>query len=60
MSSLARRHVLTSLAGLPLAAVLADPRLAAAAAAGLETRFYTPAFHQAAFVLPRPIAALLG
>ena len=30
------------------------------AAAGLETRFYTPAFHQAAFVLPRPIAALLG
>ncbi len=29
------------------------------AAAGLETRFYTPAFHQAAFVLPRPIAALL-
>ncbi len=37
MSTLARRQVLTSLAGLPLAAVLADPRLAAAAAAGLET-----------------------
>ncbi|MDH3475178.1 MAG: dienelactone hydrolase family protein [Rhodospirillales bacterium] len=41
-SPLARRRVLTSLAGLPLAglplaAVLADPRLAAAAAAGLET-----------------------
>jgi spermidine synthase len=30
------------------------------AAAGLDTRFYTPAFHQACFVLPRPIAALLG
>jgi carboxymethylenebutenolidase len=36
-SPLARRRVLISLAGLPLAAVLADPRLAAAAAAGLET-----------------------
>ena len=29
------------------------------AAAGLDTRFYTPDFHQAAFVLPKPIAALL-
>ena len=28
-------------------------------AVGLDTRFYTPAFHRAAFVLPRPIAALL-
>jgi spermidine synthase len=27
--------------------------------AGIETRFYTPAFHRAAFVLPRQIAALL-
>ncbi len=30
-----------------------------ASVAGLETRFYTPAFHQAAFALPKPIAALL-
>lgn len=30
------------------------------AACGIETGFYTPAFHRAAFVLPRPIAALLG
>ncbi len=36
MLQLARRQVLTGLAGVPLAAVLADPRLAAAAAAGLE------------------------
>ena len=36
MPQLARRHVLTGLVGVPLAAVLADPRLAAAAAAGLE------------------------
>ncbi len=36
MSSLARRQVLTGLAGLPLATVLADPRLARAAAAGLD------------------------
>jgi spermidine synthase len=28
-------------------------------ASGIETRFYTPAFHRAAFVLPRPIADLL-
>ena len=35
MSNLARRQVLGSLAGLPLAVVLADPRLARAAAAGL-------------------------
>ena len=34
---LARRDLLIGLAGLPLAAVLADPRLARAAAAGLET-----------------------
>jgi len=33
----ARRSVLKGLAGLPIAAVLADPRLARAAAAGLET-----------------------
>lgn len=36
MTVVARRSVLTGLAGLPLAAVLADPRLAAAAAAELE------------------------
>jgi carboxymethylenebutenolidase len=36
MTVIPRRSVLTGLAGLPLAAVLADPRLAAAAAAGLE------------------------
>jgi len=36
MTVVPRRSVLTGLAGLPLAAVLADPRLAAAAAAGLE------------------------
>jgi len=36
MNVVARRSVLTGLAGLPLADVLADPRLAAAAAAGLE------------------------
>jgi len=29
------------------------------ALSGIETRFYTPAFHRAAFELPRPIAALL-
>lgn len=29
------------------------------AAYGIETRFYTPAFHRAAFVLPRPVADLL-
>ena len=36
MTELARRSFVASLAGLPLAAVLADPRLARAAAAGLE------------------------
>lgn len=29
------------------------------AACGIEMRFYTPGFHRAAFVLPRPIATLL-
>ena len=29
------------------------------ALSGIETRFYTPAFHRAAFELPRPIAELL-
>ena len=29
------------------------------ALSGIETRFYTPAFHRAAFALPRPIAELL-
>ena len=33
---LARRKLMTGLAGLPLAAVLADPRLAALAAEGTE------------------------
>lgn len=37
MSLLARRSVLTGLTGVPLAAILADPRLAALAAEGLET-----------------------
>lgn len=41
MTVVPRRSVLTGLAGLPLAAVLADPRLAAAAAAGLETASLT-------------------
>ena len=40
---LARRDLLIGLAGLPLAAVLADPRLARAAAAGLETVTITTA-----------------
>ena len=30
------------------------------AASGIEARFYTPAFHRAAFVLPRPIGDLLS
>ena len=29
------------------------------ALSGIETRFYTPAFHRASFVLPRPIADLV-
>jgi carboxymethylenebutenolidase len=37
MTALARRAVVTSIAGLPLATVLADPRLAAMAAESLET-----------------------
>ena len=37
MTALARRALVTSLAGLPLAAILADPRLAALAAETLET-----------------------
>jgi carboxymethylenebutenolidase len=37
MTALARRAVVTSIAGLPLAAILADPRLAAMAADTLET-----------------------
>ena len=40
---LARRDILVGLAGLPLAAVLANPRLARAAAAGLETVTITTA-----------------
>ena len=36
MTEIPRRQILTGLASLPLAAVLADPRLARAAAAGLE------------------------
>jgi len=36
MNVLARRHLLTGIAGLPLAAVLANPLLARAAAAGLQ------------------------
>jgi carboxymethylenebutenolidase len=37
MTALARRTLVTSIAGLPLAAILADPRLAALAADTLET-----------------------
>jgi len=37
MTALARRTIVTSIAGLPLAAILADPRLAAMAAETLET-----------------------
>ena len=37
MTALARRTIVTSIAGLPLAAILADPRLAAMAADTLET-----------------------
>jgi len=37
MTALARRAVVTTIAGLPLAAILADPRLAAMAADTLET-----------------------
>ena len=37
MTALARRTIATSIAGLPLAAILADPRLAAMAADTLET-----------------------
>jgi len=52
MTVVPRRSVLTGLAGLPLAAVLADPRLAAAAAAGLEpVSLTTPS--------GRPVAASL-
>ncbi len=36
MPTIARRQVLTSLAGIPLATILANPQLARAAAAGLE------------------------
>src|SRR5882724_6346894 len=37
MTALARRTIVTSIAGLPLAVILADPRLAAMAADTLET-----------------------
>ncbi|MGH6928200.1 MAG: dienelactone hydrolase family protein [Dongiaceae bacterium] len=37
MTALARRTIVTSIAGLPLATILADPRLAAMAAESLET-----------------------
>ena len=37
-----RRSILKGIAGLPIAAILADPRLASAAAAGLETVSITP------------------
>ena len=36
MHQVARRHLLTSLAGLPLAAILADPQLVRAAAAEVD------------------------
>ena len=54
---LARRELLIGLAGLPLAAVLADPRLARAAAAGLETAAITTAGGRSvAAALARPAA----
>jgi carboxymethylenebutenolidase len=64
MSSLVRRQVLTGLAGLPLATVLADPRLARAAAAGLESVSITTAGGRkvgAALALPQaaPAAAVM-
>ena len=37
----------------------ADTLASRLALSGIEMRFYTPAFHRAAFELPRPIAALL-
>lgn len=55
MTIVPRRSVLTGLAGLPLAAVLADPRLAAAAAAGLETvSLTTPSGRSVAAALAVP------
>jgi carboxymethylenebutenolidase len=60
MTVIPRRSVLTGLAGLPLAAVLADPRLAAAAAAGLEdVSLATPSGKQvkAALAVPATVPA---
>jgi len=60
MSSLARRQILTGLAGLPLATVLADPRLARAAAAGLDKVSITTAGGRkvaAALALPKSTPA---
>src|SRR5262249_8416314 len=52
---LARRSVVAGLAGMPLAAVLADPRLAAAAAASLETvSITTKGGRRAAGALAKP------
>lgn len=64
MSSLARRHVLGTLAGLPLATVLADVKLARAAAAGLDQVSITTQGGKAvsaALALPRqtPAPAIL-
>ncbi len=64
MSSIPRRHLLVSLSGVPLAAVLADPRLAAAAAAGLDSVSITTAGGKTvsgALALPAktPAAAIL-
>jgi carboxymethylenebutenolidase len=64
MSSLARRQVLTGLVQLPLAAVLADPKLARAAAAGLRDVSITTAGGKsvrAALALPEttPASAVL-
>jgi carboxymethylenebutenolidase len=55
MTALARRTLVTSIAGLPLAAVLADPRLAAMAAESLEsvtTKTADGRDEQAALALP--------
>ena len=64
MSTLARRQVLTGLAHLPLAAVLADPRLVRAAASGLQEVSITTAGGKtvgAALALPEttPASAVL-
>jgi carboxymethylenebutenolidase len=55
MTALARRTLVTGIAGLPLATILADPRLAALAAESLETvRVTTPGGREVAAALAVP------